>query len=460
MTNDAGVKRFDLNTQDVLEHWSVPDALREMIANALDEQCLTSTAAPAVTFAYPDRVRIRDWGRGLRIEHFTQNEDPEKRSQAKLVIGRFGVGLKDALATLHRHGVDVEIASRYGLFRLEDASKYGFEDIVTLHVAFSPASSLESGTEVRLRGVSRSDFELAREMFLQFREEEVLEANKYGAIVARAPGEPARIYIQGVLANEESDFMFSYDIRRLSKKMRDALNRERRSVGRSAYTDRVKAILLRATSEPVVSQLVDAVTSDSQAEEVQWVDVAQHALLQAHRLGNRLFVAPDELLRHPDIVQQAQRDGISLVSVSHSMLERLALSGEQIRTVDVYIREFNESFAYDLVEEGALAPRQRDVLMLVPQLATAVGLDPDSLPRIQITRSFGPLRSDIRGLWERSEARVVILLSQLDRPEDFARTLLHELAHWTSKAEDCTRDFESALGDFLGRAAVAASRPH
>jgi len=29
---------FDLNIQRVLEHWTVSEALREIIANALDEQ--------------------------------------------------------------------------------------------------------------------------------------------------------------------------------------------------------------------------------------------------------------------------------------------------------------------------------------------------------------------------------------------------------------------------------------
>jgi len=37
---------FDLNIEKVLEHWTVPFAIRELIANALDEQALTGTADP------------------------------------------------------------------------------------------------------------------------------------------------------------------------------------------------------------------------------------------------------------------------------------------------------------------------------------------------------------------------------------------------------------------------------
>lgn len=40
---------FDLNIEQVLENWSIADALREIIANALDEQILSHTATIEIT---------------------------------------------------------------------------------------------------------------------------------------------------------------------------------------------------------------------------------------------------------------------------------------------------------------------------------------------------------------------------------------------------------------------------
>ena len=40
----------------------------------------------------------------LRYEHFTQNENPEKLKAVGRVISKFGVGLKDAMATIDRSG--------------------------------------------------------------------------------------------------------------------------------------------------------------------------------------------------------------------------------------------------------------------------------------------------------------------------------------------------------------------
>jgi len=39
---------FDLNVERVLEHWTSVFAMRELIANALDEAALTGTAEPEI----------------------------------------------------------------------------------------------------------------------------------------------------------------------------------------------------------------------------------------------------------------------------------------------------------------------------------------------------------------------------------------------------------------------------
>jgi hypothetical protein len=39
---------FDLNIEEVLEHWTIPSAICELIANALNEQALTGTADPEI----------------------------------------------------------------------------------------------------------------------------------------------------------------------------------------------------------------------------------------------------------------------------------------------------------------------------------------------------------------------------------------------------------------------------
>lgn len=176
-------KLFDLNIEEILDNWEVYHAVREIIANALDEQYISGTADIKI---YPDENgnwHICDYGRGIRIDHFTLNEDEEKLGYSAGVIGKFGVGLKDALATFDRHGVGVTIQSRYGKFTLREATKHGFDNIVTLHIQYEDGHFAMDGTEVILRGVDANDITKAKSLFMAFANEEVIETTTYGQIV-------------------------------------------------------------------------------------------------------------------------------------------------------------------------------------------------------------------------------------------------------------------------------------
>jgi len=121
---------FDLNIEKVLEHWTVPFATGELIANAFDEQALTGTAQPAILKDGYGRWHVADSGHGLRYEHLTQNEDAEKRRHPE-VIGQFGMGLKDALAVFDRRGVTVAIQSPHADITTGRRAKDAFPDVVT-----------------------------------------------------------------------------------------------------------------------------------------------------------------------------------------------------------------------------------------------------------------------------------------------------------------------------------------
>ena len=117
------MKTFDLNIDNILENWEVFHAVRELIANALDEQTLTNTKKPIVFKDQTGWWHIRDFGRGLRHQDLVQAENPEKIEHPNLV-GRFGIGLKDALATFDRRGIPVLIRSGYGDISLARVSKH------------------------------------------------------------------------------------------------------------------------------------------------------------------------------------------------------------------------------------------------------------------------------------------------------------------------------------------------
>ena len=209
---------FDLNVGKVLEHWTVSFAIRELIANALDEQAITNTAEPMILKDSEGRWHIRDFGRGLRYEHLTQDENREKRGHHG-VIGQFGMGLKDTLAVFDRRQIHVEILSSHGDISTTRRGKEQFSDVVTLHAIVKPASDAEMvGTDVVVTGISDDEIEAAKQFFLRYSDDQALESTKFGDVLAPPAGRArGRIYVKGLLVAEEPNFLFSYNITDLDR---------------------------------------------------------------------------------------------------------------------------------------------------------------------------------------------------------------------------------------------------
>lgn len=456
------IRAFDLNIEEVLENWQVEHALREIIANALDEQVISQTAEIQI---FPDEGgdwHIRDFGRGLRIQHFTLKENREKLAAPSGVIGKFGVGLKDALATFHRRGVGVIIRSSFGTYRLRQEHKVGFDDIRTLHVDYDDTPNSTQGTEVILRAVTAATMASAKALFLKFAGEEVLETNDYGQILRRK-AEAARVYILGVAASEEPNFLFSYNINSLTASMRAKLNRERLNVGRSTYSERVRSILRNAKSDAVEEALVEQVAAraaGSQADEMGWIDISQMALNLLHQRRRVAYLTEGELQSNPGVLTNATSDGYEIVVITDQQKAKLTgqplVDGPPVRTLEQYVHEYNESFEYRFIAPVALNSQERLVYEKTREILRLVELSESRIPEVRISETMRLTSDDTDGVWDRSIPAIVVKRSKLGSVDGYAATLLHEVAHALTGTGDATREFEKVLTEYLGKTAKAA----
>lgn len=452
------MKKFDLNIDKILENWDTEHAIREIIANALDEQLISRTQDVKIEKRGESIWSIRDFGRGIKYEHFVQNESLEKLN-AKGVIGKFGIGLKDALATFDRKGIRVKIFSRYGDIRIERLNKGGFDDIITLHAIIEePSRPMMVGTEFLLSGVSDSDIEKAKSFFLIFANFSVLESTKVGDIIERNADLPAYIYVNGVKIASEENFLFSYNITTLCSALRKALNRERANVGRTAYTPSVRAMLLESENE----RIVDALSKDFQLfsngtshDELKWTDVQMHTSRLLNQRKNVVFVTSKQMLEKNDLVHEAERSS-QIVVIPENLQAKINQANEQhgietIKTMEVFVKERSSNFEYKFINKDELNYQEKRNYSFIWDILAAIGGKPSVVNEILISEK---MQNDIvtflpaDGLW--SEGRVIIKRSVLNNLEKFMGVLLHEIAHAKSGHTDATRGFESQLTDFLG----------
>ena len=455
------MKEFDLNIEKILEDWEIFHAVREIIANALDEQVLTKTKEIEIKKESDKKYSIRDFGRGLQYVHLTQNENVEKQQNSELVVGKFGVGLKDALATLFRRDVDVLIKTKYGNITLIKKGKHDFDDLETLHAVISdPLDPDFLGTEFILDGCTDHDIENAKKLFIKFADEFVLAETKYGDILEKK-SDQSNIYIKGVRVNQEKNFLFSYNITSINKTIEKSLNRERTNLGRSAYTERIKGILLSSEDEHVAKLLTDELgnwSSGVQHDESNWEDVKVHACKILNKEKSTVFVTNEELQNNAQMVDQAKLDGREIMVVPQSTRDKIHgtqdFTGAPIVDLSQYQTEFNQSFEFEYVDSSNLSKSEKEIFDKTEEIFDLVG-SKYTKGLVLISENMRvDTASDANGLWDGEN--ITIKRSQLQNLEDYVGVLLHEIAHSTSYSGDLTRDFELELSKFLGLAGSKA----
>jgi hypothetical protein len=425
---------------------------------------------PDIVEVGPGSWAIVDAGRGLRYKHLTQKENQEKRAHPN-VIGQFGMGLKDALAVFHRRGIAVEIHSPHGDITTEMREKKGFADVVTLHAAVRPPSTPDTkGTTVVLTGATADQIQAAKQFFLRYSQDCELETTSYGSVLARpANSGPARIYVKGLLVAEEENFLFSYNITDLSAPLRRALNRERTNVGRTAYTERVKAILKKCVSPAVAGPLADDLAGYARGtmhDELEWKDVTVHACRVLAANERVVFVTSYELEAGSPQLQYTKEEGYRLVVVPEDIRYRLNgltdVDGGPMLDLDRYRAAWNDSFEFRFVDPREFTPQEAAVFQLTQPTIALANLRPAAIGVNEIliseTMRLGELGDQTIGIYEREHRRIVIRRDQLANPVDYCATLLHELTHAASGTTDGSLDFEAALSHRLGVIAANALR--
>lgn len=452
-------KAFDLNIEKILENWEIYHAIREIIANALDEMIITGTPMIDIVKDVNGYWHIRDYGRGLNYHHLTQKESDEKKTR-KDVIGKFGIGLKDAFAVLHKNNINVHVISKYGDMCLKMLPKEGF-NMNTLHVVIQPTTDNSfEGTEFILN-VNDEEVRKAKELFVVFRNQKCLDKNEYGEIYEKANGNHANIYVHGMKIAEEENYLFDYNITKTNKQLEKNLSRERSNVGRTAYSGIIKNMLLKANSKIIAETLVEQlkkIQNGDKSDEMQ-LDIQVHAIKLYNQFEKVVFISALEAYRldndDKEKIKDSKRKEVIIPSITYEKIKNLKdYQGNEIATFSTVCREYNENFQYKFVDINDLTEEEKEVLNL-KRFVFAIYGDKKYYDRILISENINEFISgDTRGVYETKEDRIILKRSILFDEALFFEVLFHELAHATSGRPDNDRAFENQLGEIIGKLAV------
>lgn len=167
-----------------------------------------------------------------------------------------------------------------------------------------------------------------------------------------------------------------------------------------------------------------------------------------------VYFTEQELHNNPHVLDSVRSDGYEVVVVTDQqkseLEQQIQTGGPAVRIIEQYVEEFNASFQYSFVALTSLTAQERQIFAFTPQIVALVGINSSQNPVIRISETMRLTNDYTQGVWDSHINAIVIKRSQLATLEQYAATLLHEVAHQTSGTTDATRDFERVLTKYLG----------
>lgn len=349
------IENIDLNIgQAYLSEWTVDMAIRELIANAIDE---SENGIIDIEKISEGVWKITNKGSEIKPANFLIKEGEKNKEKGK--IGKFGIGLKDAIGVLMSRGILVRIFTSEYQYIAEYRKKSKIIDDKCLFINIYNNTREWLGTEVILENCKDHYIEDAKSHFLIYRDKKMIEKTKYGdVLLENDENKNGTIYFNGIKIAYEKTFFYSYNIKIEENKLKEGISRERCDLSREIYKDSLKQIIKCIKSEEILSRYYtsfvktrdgslkgELVYTDTQLKVIEYIikHNIKAVLFPAEREG-RLITLYKELYSRKGIIT------IKLLNSYYSRLQKEMALIENNILADNYKAEYTEIKIDDLSE--------------------------------------------------------------------------------------------------------------
>jgi hypothetical protein len=349
------IENIDLNIgQAYLSEWTIDMAIRELIANAIDE---AEHGIIDIGKISEGVWKITNKGSEIKPANFLIKEGEKNKEKGK--IGKFGIGLKDAIGVLMSRGILVKIFTSEYQYIAEYRKKSKIIDDKCLFINIYNNTRELLGTEVILENCKDHYIEDAKSHFLIYRDKKMIEKTKYGdVLLENDENKNGTIYFNGIKIAYEKTFFYSYNIKIEENKLKEGISRERCDLSREIYKDSLKQIIKCIKSEEISSRYYtsfvktrdgslkgELVYTDTQLKVIEYIikHNIKAVLFPAEREG-RLITLYKELYSRKGIIT------IKLLNSYYSRLQKEMALIENNILADNYKAEYTEIKIDDLSE--------------------------------------------------------------------------------------------------------------
>lgn len=369
---------IDLNIgTQCLENWENHHAIRELIANALDEHIISKITQPIAINHSRNKCEIIDYGSGITKSSFIIQSNSNKLSNEKL-IGQFGFGMKDAIAVLCKNDIDVTIYTRDFIFTPSYTQRANTSDI-TLHITFINNNDYdddEYGTKIVLNNIKKTDIEKAKDYFIDFTT--IKFDNIYSNTIMKFNDKSQYIFVNKFrVCKTKKNTYFSYNI----KKTKDVMKFFNRDRGEKDYASFRKIITIilkdidiycdKYSTEQLRNEIKKILSNDNLLEFNQ-IDVIRNILSQLNESDDYIFIdeKDKQLVKKKNYVKKIKDSGREIIFIGSGILKKInsIIKTDKIKNIKelcdptkIFVR--NEKGLFTLSSPSMFPPQPIDELV-------------------------------------------------------------------------------------------------
>ena len=370
---------IDLNIgTQCLDNWENNNAIRELIANALDEHIINKIVKPISINHSRNKCEIIDYGSGITKSSFVIQSNSNKINNEKL-IGQFGFGMKDAIGVLCKNDIDVKIYTKDYIFTPSYTQRANTSDI-TLHISFESNDDYddddEYGTKIVLNNIKRADIEKAKDYFIDFT---TIKFDKlYSDIMMKFSDNSQYIFVNKFrICKTKKNTYFSYNIKK-TKDVMKLFNRDRGDKDYGAFRKNINSYLKdidiyddRNSTEKIRKEL-KKIFEDDNLREFNQIDIIRNILTQFNESDEYIFidVKDKEFIKKNKIASKIKESKRKIMFIGTGILKKInsVNKTEKIKNIKelcdpskIFIR--NEKGLFTLSSPSMFPPTPADELV-------------------------------------------------------------------------------------------------
>lgn len=299
-------------------------SVAELIVNAEMEQIFFN-AKEAGIYGVDGKWYIRDYGKGLQLSHFVENENFENCHQNSSNFP-IDMGLVNAIAYLIFTFVDVVIYSKFNTFTFKIAKFNNIDRSGMLRIIYSkPYDPDFIGTLFEFTNPNNKEMLYAQSEKYQYWEKAVVEKTPYGQIISK-PTNKGAVFVNGIKIANISEPHFVFNITSVSKSLKNAILLNRFTVPKQLYEENLKKILLASKSVMIAERFVYQnylIDKECFFKENDRDAILIHFIKIMNRYKNYYFISYADCMHKPRYAYYAEEMGDTVFIVKDSLIKYL-----------------------------------------------------------------------------------------------------------------------------------------